>query len=396
MHIRLITESATQRQAYLTPSPNGTRRMFTGASSLRAESSIRFSGEEKPTESRWKKAFTLPLQWIQRVLFRDASDLATRKGERFITTNRYNLTKTNWKWAAAAEDLCAETSLKLKGPFVPEAVLADLAARYREVVLVNSNDWRMQGKIDDFSVPRDFVDLIPIGSYGEVDAYQKYHQTLESMFLMYSTAKDPAVDPPFFKYSFDGKDFTLIPVDPELVRKNPKFRQINRVLNYTIEIDGKPVDVMKTYCCADQSGWLGTDVKYLWYLDIPKPQVLRHIGTLMGEAAAMKELPKTPENLQKTIDKIATLHWLFSVAMPYRRGSAGIADILTKALFDHLEIETPCWRLDNSPDLEAMATPKVKDFVAIYPLLFEEPLRYKATNLVEMRPQAPAKNIAFA
>lgn len=100
------------------------------------------------------------------------------------------------------------------------------------------------------------------------------------------------------------------------------------------------------------------------------PTVLSKINTLY--ARVIKDKSK---DLNKTISKIAEIHWFLCQACPFKRGSAGIADVITKSIFEAKGIQVSPWRKDIAPDLEALTTP-LNVFKEKYSGFFRRPLRY--------------------
>lgn len=75
---------------------------------------------------------------------------------------------------------------------------------------------------------------------------------------------------------------------------------------------------------------------------------------------------------QVLLDGAAQLHWWFSQLMPYRRGSAAVADMLVRTLLDAHGLSTGPWAPGVAPDVEALVEP-LEHYVQIYPTLFAEP-----------------------
>jgi hypothetical protein len=70
--------------------------------------------------------------------------------------------------------------------------------------------------------------------------------------------------------------------------------------------------------------------------------------------------------------KVAELHWWLAHAMPYQRGSAAIADMLTKVIWRHRAVRVFRWNPGIVPDLEAFMLP-LQEYVAAYGGFFERP-----------------------
>ena len=77
---------------------------------------------------------------------------------------------------------------------------------------------------------------------------------------------------------------------------------------------------------------------------------------------------QTFDNAENLRVEIGTLHWLLANVAPYNRGSSAGAEFVTDALWLlHGYLPQP-FEKGKSPDLEALFTPKVADFLAIYPM----------------------------
>ena len=94
---------------------------------------------------------------------------------------------------------------------------------------------------------------------------------------------------------------------------------------------------------------------------------LKHVTTLF-EKVRKSELSK--KNLLKEMAKI---HWWMSHLMPYKRGSAAITEMLIKAMFLTKSYRI-AWKPKTAPDLEALCTTKMDDFIKNYPNLIEFPI----------------------
>ncbi len=97
-------------------------------------------------------------------------------------------------------------------------------------------------------------------------------------------------------------------------------------------------------------------------------KVLNHIETVYNNITS----GKTPGNLEQINKQIGEIHWFFAQATPYYRGSAGIGDILTKAIYESHGIQVSPWKPGVAPDLEAFVT-DLEDYKNNYSHLFETP-----------------------
>jgi hypothetical protein len=130
-----------------------------------------------------------------------------------------------------------------------------------------------------------------------------------------------------------------------------------------VQLNGVNTGLMRTV--FTQQGWI-------WQAPPSEvvPEVFQTMNTLYQATLNLKRLPASPALTEKALKNIAQIHWLFAQAMPYHRGSAGIADMLAKTLMTHLNISTPPWKNGIAPDLEALVRP-FDDFVTNYSGFFE-------------------------
>jgi hypothetical protein len=93
------------------------------------------------------------------------------------------------------------------------------------------------------------------------------------------------------------------------------------------------------------------------------------------QSPAEAPLRKDDQTLHRIVDLAAEVYWLLSNAWPYERGSACIADLATKVIFDHAGIDVPTFNPDDYPNMHALFSP-VDRFKADYPGLFEREFRW--------------------
>lgn len=79
--------------------------------------------------------------------------------------------------------------------------------------------------------------------------------------------------------------------------------------------------------------------------------------------------------LTSIVDHAAKVYWLLSHAWPYKRGSACIADLSTKVIFDRLGIEVPAFKPEHYPNINALFSP-VEMFRPDYPSFFQGAFRW--------------------
>ncbi len=100
------------------------------------------------------------------------------------------------------------------------------------------------------------------------------------------------------------------------------------------------------------------------------PLALAALNQVYHQIHQLRGQPRTPHVLHQTLENVARFHWLMVQAMPFQRGSAGIADMASRVLLDAAGIKTGPWRAGLAPDLEALVTP-LESFTQNYAQLFE-------------------------
>ncbi|OGI01119.1 MAG: hypothetical protein A2Y25_09995 [Candidatus Melainabacteria bacterium GWF2_37_15] len=100
--------------------------------------------------------------------------------------------------------------------------------------------------------------------------------------------------------------------------------------------------------------------------------VMKHIKKIYNGLNSQKDAPKDEKTLHKINKDIAEIHWYFTQLMPYRNGSAGITDVLTKTIYESLNIQVSPWKKGIAPDLEALVTP-LDEFTKNYENYFTKP-----------------------
>ena len=334
------------------------------------------------------------------------------KGSRFITTNRY---APNEAWAATMEDLAAgvEHALNTGHAGSGQALIDRISLEYhrrtcdqRQKPAVPSAEpvatakpkgrlgrW-LQGnaannsKVDlgcptgpeAWGTPRAYLECIP------ADSMESLKRRCTQIFARKAVKKgEDAVAYGHFSYVKNGAGEIVSRLEDPSRKELACGLPNDQVVNYTYEIDGKPVTVFRL-----QPMLVNGESVLSWVFAPPAPEVMDAIADLTEKALALKDAPRTQKTLDLAVETVATLHWLFALTMPYQRGSAGSADVLTKVLFDHLGIQTGNWKDDFSPDIEAFCTPDVKDFAKHYAGFFTEAPRFSKAPIVSIPAQAKA------
>lgn len=113
--------------------------------------------------------------------------------------------------------------------------------------------------------------------------------------------------------------------------------------------------------------------KYAYSTSVEAPNT-KVIEPVMNEVAAIYDSLKDEKDFNKITNSVAKIHWLVSQARPYMRGSAGIADMLSKMIFEAKDIQVSAYKRNVNPNLEAFVMP-IEEYCKKYPEFFCEPLR---------------------
>lgn len=146
-----------------------------------------------------------------------------------------------------------------------------------------------------------------------------------------------------------------------------------------IRINGKEIPLTRTFRVREYPKGIivaknknGKSEILIWEHTKPEylPELLSHANSLYSRIRKDKV-----SDLDKTAKDIAELHWLLCQAAPFDRGSAGIADMVTKSLFEAKKIQVSPWKKDVVPDLEALTTP-LEVFKSRYANFFQKRPEY--------------------
>ncbi|WP_319548558.1 hypothetical protein [Desulfogranum marinum] len=119
-----------------------------------------------------------------------------------------------------------------------------------------------------------------------------------------------------------------------------------------------PIELTETR----SDNWLHTRLSNL-------PLIWKHIDDLFNLCVELKSERNTAVKLKTVLGIAAQVHWWMSHGMPYRRGSAAVADMLSKAMLQYHNVSTPCWKVGIAPDLEAFCR-TLDDYIEKYNLFF--------------------------
>jgi hypothetical protein len=134
-----------------------------------------------------------------------------------------------------------------------------------------------------------------------------------------------------------------------------------KVFDVKITIDEKPY--LLTTCRRDE--WehsvYGLTHCYLnfWKKDDP---VFKQVEQLYDTLVST-----TYDDVDALTKDIGTFHWLLANIVPFERGSAACTEFMTDALWLHHGYLPQTFEKGKSLDLEALFSPKIEDFLAIYP-----------------------------
>lgn len=120
--------------------------------------------------------------------------------------------------------------------------------------------------------------------------------------------------------------------------------------------------------------WVHTPLKNL-------PKVREEAEFYFQKVVELSRKVKNKDTLNKAVDAIATIHWLYVHATPILRGTAGTTDVMTKVLFNALNIDVPRWKPGLAPDLEALVTP-LEVYKKQYKNFFDGNLKFESLDVV--------------
>jgi len=149
----------------------------------------------------------------------------------------------------------------------------------------------------------------------------------------------------FGKYGFAKKDAL-----------NPDGTE--RIITGTLQ--GKEIPLTNIWPFEEGGYWFHMESKYL-------NVVLDHAEALFQRAL------KPSLGLGDTVTTVGELHWWLAHAMPFKRGSAAITDMLTKSIFRFRGISVTPWKRKVVPDVAALCESNPKRFSLEYADKFEPP-----------------------
>ncbi len=99
--------------------------------------------------------------------------------------------------------------------------------------------------------------------------------------------------------------------------------------------------------------------------------LINKIEKILEDLKKSKNKKLTNEDTNTIYEKIGAIHWCIAQSMPFKRGSAAIADAYAKSLFEGLNIQVAPWKEGLSPDMEAFITP-LDEYSKKYKTFFEK------------------------
>lgn len=134
---------------------------------------------------------------------------------------------------------------------------------------------------------------------------------------------------------------------------------VTTVLISELRGNGMAIDAPESY---DGPGWIPTDdVESASLVDRRREELFREL----------KELARTAQPKEKVLDAVAEIEWLSAQRWRFERGTAGVQQILARALLESCEIETGPYKIDIDPNLEAL-TSTLEAYRALYPSIYED------------------------
>lgn len=258
------------------------------------------------------------------------------------------------KWAKEMVDVVNISTKEIqKGQGNVRKLVNHVAKRYKEYFLkINKNDW--------FGCYRGGRISTPIrGRYGG------YTQRANALVDQSSERITTTCPKRFinikkeFPERMESSDFE-IKADIHTMKYDAGKKPIPLTSTYRIFGFPKGVEVHKNDIGTNDAFlWLHTDAELI-------PRLMEELQKVYQSIVKAKD-----GSIEEITSKIASFHWLFAQMTPFGRGSAGVADVLSKSLFEAKRIQVSPWVKDTAPDLEALTTP-LENFREKYINLFEE------------------------
>ena len=329
-----------------------------------------------------------------------------------------NVWSTNHRWAEAMASVVQETALGIRqGSFASFDILASTVAQAYRSYKVQEWQSRLAHLTEDqkAQVNRLYEDAAQLHPEDVARVFE------QCMARIGSVPADPFSDNPYSfgllrdsanyiemeeKYqpymrpaaAYVRKKRAQVKADP-LIRKNLKQLPLSynnqekrwyKTYEYTncIPIEGQEVTLSRTWVVYTRE-----DNDKAWKLHTtaweaaPKESFPLLLLQLRRDYQRYLELIRKPtlrKGGSEIVRTVAEIQWLFFQMMPYRRGSAGIGDMVGKALLEAAGFELGPWKVDSLPDMAAF-THDCPEYQQQYPYLSETPPRYVLTGSVIAR-----------
>lgn len=169
------------------------------------------------------------------------------------------------------------------------------------------------------------------------------------------------------------KQFFEIIEEPTELEKSPAYRVKTDLHIMKTIVKRKKIPLTETYKILEfpkgvkvESDGDSNEV-FLWHHTRPEyiPDMMAYIKNLYTKILKIKN-----DKVDEIIPKISEFQWLLCQTAPFRRGSAGITDVITKTLFEAKRIQISPWKQNIAPDLEAL-TQNLDNYRINYPKLFQ-------------------------
>lgn len=160
----------------------------------------------------------------------------------------------------------------------------------------------------------------------------------------------------------------------ELVLKDYAIFDEEQICNTRLADFDKSVQLTKTFYNLEnfEIHWQHTDAQNIQKVMDYSSKIYEDISILRSKLLKGNDKEMLLNEINK---KVAELHWYLANATPYEKGSAGIVDVLTKSIYESMNIQTSPWKKGLSPDMEAFVTP-LNEFIEKYPSYFDSPPKF--------------------
>ncbi len=144
------------------------------------------------------------------------------------------------------------------------------------------------------------------------------------------------------------------------------FEEVGRGYAATYTLDGREIRLTEVFLSREQGRLRGE------WSPMMRCIHMRQIDTALEilDREVKRAQEAIPESPLAHIELLGRVQWAASHAWPFERGSAALADMLTKLLGDMRGISFPGWSKATDPNIIALTTPDISVFAKRYPQLF--------------------------